>query len=175
MRRWAGVLALLVVPSWAAAQSSTFSCADEVFDLRACPDLADLTTCPTVCDDPADPATCHLPFLDPVERTVADQPILWVTDVASTSFAGTTLTMLSRSQAEDNRFAAARNRLCVAPPTAPPAPTPTPTPTPGDPTDPPPPTTPTGPGIIRGDSPGLVGGNPGLVGGNPGIEIRRPR
>jgi len=161
MRRLLVLLALILTP--VAAGAVDFKCDEVAFDLAACTDPADLSTCPSVCVDPNDPLTCAvlpLPELPVLARQLADQPILRQVTVLEGPFTEVTLSRVALSAVADGIFKAARDRLCVPPPPPPPA-------SGGD--------TPPGSGSgLIGGSPGLIGGNPGIIGGNPGIVGGNP-
>jgi hypothetical protein len=162
MRRLPVLLALILMP--VAAGAADFKCDEVAFDLAACTDPADLSTCPSVCVDSNDPLTCAvlpLPELPVLARQLAAQPILRQVTVLEGPYTDVMLSRVALSAAADAIFKAARDRLCVPPPPPPPPASGQGTPPGG------------GSGFIGGN-PGLIGGNPGLIGGSPGIVGGNP-
>ena len=107
MRRLLVLLALILTP--VAAGAADFKCDEAAFDLAACTDPADLSTCPSVCVDPNDPLTCAvlpLPELPVLARQLADQPILRQVTVLEGPFTGVTLSRVALSAVADGIFKA---------------------------------------------------------------------
>jgi hypothetical protein len=169
MRRLALMLALLLVAAPVPAQTTApFRCDEVALDMSACGSPPDLATCPEACTVPTDPGeeevcvALPLPPLPTLARTAPAQAILRQAFVTGGPYTGAVLALVSLNASADTVFTRARDQLCTAPPSSPPAPTP-PTDSPGD----------TPPPVFSGG--GLVGPNPGLVGGNPGLGTVAPR
>jgi hypothetical protein len=99
------VLALLLVPT--VAMAADFQCPETALDLNTCTDPNDLATCTPVPN---------------LQRQTPTQNILRIVDVQEGPYLGVRLSIEATSAADDDRFQAARDQLCVPPDPPDPAP-----------------------------------------------------